>query len=219
MTHEADDRGDGVEGALQDEQDEGDLRQRAPGAGGAQDGVQGAQDRERAQQPHGAAGGAQGQAPRAEVADPHPGQGHRAHKDHQHARAAQPAGHDGPQRQDRGEDGGQVQPAGVQEAVVIGNDRKSLTAILVLTPEVRNTAQQIDGLIIRDPVLIDQFKEAIAQINKRLLAAGETGVGRVTDFRILSGDIDAFKTPTLKLKRHILESSDSPLISVIEEMY
>ncbi len=107
----------------------------------------------------------------------------------------------------------------VSQAVVIGEKRRYITALLTLDPDPLAKFVQENNLegqeIHANPVLIERIKKDIEKDCNSLFARVE----QVRDFRILHRDFtveDGELTPTLKIKRRIINENFADLI---ESMY
>jgi len=109
----------------------------------------------------------------------------------------------------------------VSEVVVVGEYRNYRTALIVLNPTLRaRYKDSIEGDIIRNQALEALLKEKIKVLNAEISAEGRIDLTTVTDFRILAGDLEEYKTPgTMKLQRYRIEANDSPFIEIINTMY
>ena len=105
----------------------------------------------------------------------------------------------------------------VSEAVVIGDDRRFLTALLTLDEEAIVGFREkhgIDGEAHQHPTVLETVGKGVESTNQRV-ARVET----VRDFRILPRSLtleDGELTPTLKVKRRVVHEHFADLI---EEMY
>ncbi|MCH9650952.1 MAG: long-chain fatty acid--CoA ligase [Deltaproteobacteria bacterium] len=102
----------------------------------------------------------------------------------------------------------------ISEAVVIGDGRRYLTALLVVQPEaVRQRFGEIEDLRQR-PDLREAFQEAVDTVNARLARVQTVRKFQLLDepFSVETGEL----TATLKLKRRVVEEKFSDLI---EAMY
>ncbi|MCA9916609.1 MAG: long-chain fatty acid--CoA ligase [Anaerolineales bacterium] len=107
----------------------------------------------------------------------------------------------------------------VSQAVVIGERRRFLTALLTLDPEAAAQfaqAHNLEGQALHEhPTLIDHMQKEIDEHVNKLFARVE----HVRNFRVLPRDFtieDGELTPTLKIKRRIINENFS---DEIEEMY
>jgi len=105
----------------------------------------------------------------------------------------------------------------VADAVVLGDGRRYLTALLSLEPEAASRFARergIAGDLHLDPDVRAALEEGVAAVNK-----GFSRVEHVRDFRVLPRQLtieDGELTPTLKVKRRVVEERWEGLI---EEMY
>lgn len=107
----------------------------------------------------------------------------------------------------------------VSQAVVIGEKRRFLTALLTLDPEPATKFAQAHGLegqtLHEHPTLLAHMQKEIEERVNSLFARVE----HVRDFRVLPRDFtveDGELTPTLKIKRRIINKNFE---EVIESMY
>jgi len=122
--------------------------------------------------------------------------------------------------------GKNVAPAGIEaplkelelvsEAVVIGDDRRFLSALLVLEPEAaaRVASSPGAGPLHEDPAVLAELERGVETVNRR-----RSRVESVRAFRVLPRALtveDGELTPTLKVRRQVVEERWRELI---EEMY
>jgi long-chain acyl-CoA synthetase len=107
----------------------------------------------------------------------------------------------------------------VSQAVVIGEQRRFLTALLTLDPEAASKFAQVHGLegqtLHEHPTLREHLQKEIDEKVNSLFARVE----HVRDFRVLPRDFtveDGELTPTLKIKRRIINENFE---DEIESMY
>lgn len=107
---------------------------------------------------------------------------------------------------------------GVSQVCVVGDGRKFLSVLLTLTDakleELRGRGVNLSGRIIEDTSTLEQMKESIDRLNSSL-----AGFEQLKRFTILSHEFsvtDGEMTPTLKMKRNVIETRYR---DVIDEMY
>ncbi|MCM2278454.1 MAG: long-chain fatty acid--CoA ligase [Oligoflexia bacterium] len=106
----------------------------------------------------------------------------------------------------------------IGQVCIVGDGRKYLTAIITLSEEtlaaVRQRPQASDGEQIKDPEILGKIKAEVDALNKELASFEQ--IKRIAvlsrEFSIEEGEM----TPTLKMKRNVIEKRFSALI---ESMY
>jgi len=111
--------------------------------------------------------------------------------------------------------------AHISQAVVIGNNRKYCTALLSLDEDSAQQLHERHGVdrgdraqLVRHPEVVQLIEAQVAEVNRKL-AAYES----IKYFRLLPGELSENSgelTPSLKIKRKVVESHYSDLI---QEMY
>ena len=107
----------------------------------------------------------------------------------------------------------------VSQAVVIGEQRRFLTALITLDPEVSEQFAKENGLDLNSLHENPKMKEALQKGIDEHVNTLFARVEQVRDFRILPRDFtvdDGELTPTLKIKRRIVNEN---FANQIEEMY
>jgi long-chain acyl-CoA synthetase len=100
------------------------------------------------------------------------------------------------------------------QVCMVGDGRKYLSALITLSEPVLKELGEINGRIVKDPKILGEVKAAVDQLNHKLASYEQ-----IKRFTVLSREFsiaDGEMTPTLKMKRNVIEQRFSDLI---EEMY
>ena len=106
---------------------------------------------------------------------------------------------------------------GVIDVCVVGSNQKSLTALIVVDPDL------LDGRVAQNGVFDDADLRRLLQrqIEEkfRKLREENSDILPISNFAIIAGDFEEYKTPTKKIRRFLIEDSGSIFRAIINNMY
>lgn len=102
----------------------------------------------------------------------------------------------------------------ISQACLVGDGKKYFSALITVPEDVRARTKQVESGMIMDPEILAAIKKYVDQVN-----AGLSSYEQVKKFKVLGKEfsVDAGEmTPTLKMKRNVIEKNYAP---VIESLY